>query len=56
MKPNYLGMFFMGQPFMTDFFGGVRAHRVRFLGVWMTVREALDRLPEAVRLFEIRRN
>lgn len=56
MKPNYLGMFFMGQPFMTDWFGGVHAHRVRFLGVWMTVDEALRRLPEAVRLFEAARN
>jgi len=53
MKPNYLGMFFMGQPFMTYFFGGVHTRKVRFLGVWTTVKEALDRLPEAVRLFEV---
>ena len=54
MKENCL--FYMGKPWLTDWFGGVHARNVRFLGVWMPVREALDRLPEAVQLMQVTRN
>ena len=50
MKENCL--FYMGKPWLTDWFGGVHARNVRFLGVWMPVRDALDRLPEAVQLMQ----
>jgi len=49
-------LFYMGKPWLTDWFGGVHARNVRFLGVWMPVREALDRLPEAVKLMQVTRN
>ena len=54
MKENYL--FYMGKPWMTDWLGSVHAHKARFLGVWMSIAEVVDRLPEAVKLMQETRN
>lgn len=50
---DVFSLFYMGRPQMTDFLGGVHATQVRFLGVWMSVPDALRHLPEAVRIMQV---
>ena len=49
-------LFYMGKPWLTDWLGGVHARKVKFLGVWMSIAEVVDRLPEALRILQVTRN